>query len=331
MKDFCIVGSGVAGSTIAKLLYKKYSVEVFDKARGPGGRAANRKYKNKISFDHGLQFITPKQSSFKKFLNFLKNIRVIKEWNGNHLDFNFEKKKKSIKFIGFKSNNDISKYQLRDIKSKYLTKITHIKYNSNYWTITINKKEKVYFKNLILTCPLPQLKELAKKYLYKKLTNIKIDIAPNITVMAVYKNYMKLPINSIKFKDNTLGFASNENSKKRFKSKLSTWTLQANEDFSNKYIDKYKKNKKKVINIMLKRFQDKVGFKIKDLVFADIHGWKYAYRKKTKVDLNSFWITKYNLGVCADWMLGAKAENAWLSAKNLFEKIKKNPPKKRRV
>jgi hypothetical protein len=27
MKDFCIVGSGVAGSTIAKLLYKKYSVE----------------------------------------------------------------------------------------------------------------------------------------------------------------------------------------------------------------------------------------------------------------------------------------------------------------
>ena len=33
----------------------------------------------------------------------------------------------------------------------------------------------------------------------------------------------------------------------------------------------------------------------------------------------------------ADWMMGSKAENAWLSAKNLFEKIKKNPPKKRRV
>lgn len=58
MKDFCVVGSGIAGSTIAKLLYKKYSVEVFDKARGPGGRAANRRYKNKASFDHGLQFYT---------------------------------------------------------------------------------------------------------------------------------------------------------------------------------------------------------------------------------------------------------------------------------
>ena len=37
MKDFCIIGSGIAGSTIANLLAKKYSVEIFDKARGPGG------------------------------------------------------------------------------------------------------------------------------------------------------------------------------------------------------------------------------------------------------------------------------------------------------
>ena len=55
MKDFCVIGSGVAGSTIANLLAKKYSVEIFDKARGPGGRASNRRYKNNLSFDHGLQ------------------------------------------------------------------------------------------------------------------------------------------------------------------------------------------------------------------------------------------------------------------------------------
>ena len=33
MKDFCVIGSGIAGSTIANLLAKKYSVEIFDKAR----------------------------------------------------------------------------------------------------------------------------------------------------------------------------------------------------------------------------------------------------------------------------------------------------------
>ena len=51
MKDFCVVGSGIAGSTIASLLAKKYSVEIFDKARGPGGRSSNRRYKKDLSFD----------------------------------------------------------------------------------------------------------------------------------------------------------------------------------------------------------------------------------------------------------------------------------------
>jgi len=69
MIDYCIVGSGIAGSTIANLLSKKYSVEVIDKARGPGGRASNRRYKKNLSFDHGLQYITPKSKNFINFLN----------------------------------------------------------------------------------------------------------------------------------------------------------------------------------------------------------------------------------------------------------------------
>ena len=51
MIDFCVLGSGVAGSTIANLLSKKYSVHVFDKARGPGGRSSNKRFKNNLSYE----------------------------------------------------------------------------------------------------------------------------------------------------------------------------------------------------------------------------------------------------------------------------------------
>ena len=325
MKDFCIVGSGIAGSTIANLLAKKYSIEIFDKARGLGGRASNKRYKSNLSFDHGLQYFSPRSNEFKKFIIDLKGKNVLKEWEGEHLDFTFKKEKKSIKYIGKKGNNDICKYLIKNIKTHYNAAVTNIKFNSNCWAITLNNKEQVFFKYLILTCPFPQLKVLALKYLDKKVSNLKVNMLSNITVMAAYKNYKKLPISSIKIDDDILAWAANENSKNRFKSSEHLWTLQCTENYSKKIINLFKKNKKKYIVEVAQKFEKLAGFEVKKLIYQNIHGWKYAYNNlKTKED--SHWIKKFNLGICADWLNGSKAENAWLSANSLYKKIKKNPP-----
>ena len=89
MMDFCILGSGIAGSTIANLLSKKYSVHIFDKARGPGGRSSNKRFNKNLSFDHGVQYITPKSKKFKQFTQKLFKKKILKTWDGNHLDFTF--------------------------------------------------------------------------------------------------------------------------------------------------------------------------------------------------------------------------------------------------
>ena len=327
MKDFCVVGSGVAGATIANLLTKKYSVEIFDKARGPGGRASNRRYKGSQSFDHGLQYISPKSPEFKKFIMDLKRKKVVKEWESNHIDFNFEKKENSIKYIGFKGNNDACKYLIKNIKSNYLTCVTNIKFNSNYWIITLNNKDKVCFKNLILTCPFPQLKKLSNKYLNKKILNINPQMLPNITVMVAYKNCAQIPIGSIRFDDPIIAWASQENTKSRFKSKQSLWTVQCTKKFSKKNINLLKRKPKIYEKLILKKFEELTGYQAKNIIFQSIHAWKYAYKKKGPKNIESLWINKYQLGICADWFCGDKAEHAWLSANNLFSHIKKNLPR----
>ena len=98
MLDFCVIGSGVSGSTISYLLSKKYSVHILDKARGPGGRASNKRFKQNLSFDHGVQYISPKSKEFLKFIKTLCKKKEAKIWTGNHLDFTFEKKEISQKF-----------------------------------------------------------------------------------------------------------------------------------------------------------------------------------------------------------------------------------------
>ena len=71
MIDFCIIGSGISGSKIANLLSRKFTVQIFDKARGSGGRSSNKKFLNNLSFDHGVQYISPKDKNFKKEMKML--------------------------------------------------------------------------------------------------------------------------------------------------------------------------------------------------------------------------------------------------------------------
>ena len=72
---------------------------------------------------------------------------------------------------------------------------------------------------------------------------LKVQMQPNITVMIAFKNQKTLPISSIKFNDDILAWAANENSKKRFKSNINLWTLQATLKWSKKTINKYKTDK----------------------------------------------------------------------------------------
>ena len=322
MKDFCVIGSGIAGSTIASLLSKKYSVEIFDKARGPGGRASTRRYKNNLSFDHGLQYISPKSNDFRKFILNLKQKNIVKEWSGNHLDFTFKKKEGSVKYIGLKGNNDICKYLIQNIKVNYNSSVTNIKFNSDYWTVTLNNKEDVFFKYLILTCPFQQVKTLALKYIRKKTSDFKVNMAPNITVMAAYKNYKKLQISSIKFNDKVIAWAAQENTKERFIADQVLWTIQCTEEFSKQRINLLKKTKNKYESIILKKFQSLTGYQTKNIIFKTIHGWRYAYNKSS-TRLNCLWSNKDQFGVCGDWFKGPHAEDAWQSANSLYTKIKK--------
>ena len=320
MLDFCIIGSGIAGSTIANLLSKKYSVHVFDKARGPGGRSSNKRFKHNLSFDHGVQYISPKSKLFKKYINKLYRKKILKNWDDNHLDFTFEKKSFSSKYIGRRANNDLVKYNLKNIKQSFASPIERINFKKYFWEITMKNKSKHQFKSLIITCPFPQLKKLAKQYLDKKILKLKVQMQPNITVMIAFKNQKNLPISSIKFNDDILAWAANENSKKRFKSNINLWTLQATLKWSKKTINKYKTDKS-IMNQLISRFIKLTGFKKNKMIFKKIHGWKYSYNYE-KTPYLSIWDKKINLGVCGDWFNGPKVENAWLSANDLARKIK---------
>ncbi len=320
MIDFCVIGSGVSGSTIAHLLSKKYSVHILDKARGPGGRASNKRFKQNLSFDHGVQYISPKSKEFLKLIKNLCKKKEAKIWTGNHLDFTFEKKDVSEKFIGTKGNNFISKYFTKKIKKSFQSPVKSIFYNKYFWEIKLETGENIQAKSIILTCPFAQSKKIAGKYLEKKISNLKINMEPNITTMLAFKNQKTVPISSMKFNDDILTWAAFENSKNRFHSSNSLWTLQSSIGWARKNISIYKKSKK-VENTLISKFLNFTGYKKNKIIFKKTHGWRYSYNFVGS-PYKSYWNKKLRLGLCADWFIGPKVESAWLSANDLAKKIK---------
>ena len=80
MSSFCVIGSGISGATIANLLNKKHTVELYDKARGLGGRSSFKRLDKVRGFDHGTQYFSPKKLEFKRFTKKLIEKKILKIW-----------------------------------------------------------------------------------------------------------------------------------------------------------------------------------------------------------------------------------------------------------
>jgi renalase len=323
MSSFCVVGSGISGATIANLLSKRHTVDLFDKAKSPGGRSSFKRLDKIKGFDHGTQYISPKSPAFKKFIKELIKKKILKKWSGKHLFLNQAKKEKKNhpKVIGCKGNNDISKYLLRNINCYFQNELKKIDYKQKKWNLTFSDGRKKTYEKIILTCPFPQLLKLSKKFIKNPFINKKVTMDANITVMIVIKKTNK-NISSYLFNDKILGWAAKENSKNRFKSNLDLWTLQSTYKWANKKINKNKENKNLNSKVLIDKFFKLTGIKKTKILFLLNHGWKYSSNSKP-LNIKSYWNSSLNLGVCADWFVGPRLEAGWISANDLYKKIKK--------
>jgi renalase len=321
MSSYCVIGSGISGATIANLLSKKYSVDLFDKARGPGGRASFKRLDKIRGFDHGTQYISPKTPAFKKFIKELIKKKILKNWGGKHLFLNqiVKEKKNHSKIIGCKGNNDISKYLLKGVNCYFQNELKKIYYQQKRWILIFADGQKKTYERLILTCPFPQLSKLSKKFIKNPFIDKKVKMDANITVMIATKKTNK-NISSYFFNDKILGWAAKENSKKRFKSNNDLWTLQSTYNWANKKINKNAENKNLNSKILINQFFKLTGIKKTKVLFFLNHGWKYSSSSKP-LNIKSYWDSSSNLGACADWFVGPRVEAGWISANDLYNKI----------
>jgi predicted NAD/FAD-dependent oxidoreductase len=138
-KNIAIIGAGFSGLVLAHQLTTNYSVQLFEKSRGLGGRLATR-YAEPYQFDHGAQSFSAQSATFQDFLTPLQKAGVIAPWETQTVHIQNDgtiitEKKPAKHYVGVPKMNQVGKYLAEGLQIQRQTRITQIQGIPHAWTL----------------------------------------------------------------------------------------------------------------------------------------------------------------------------------------------------
>lgn len=314
MKKIAIIGTGLSAIFSAIHLRKNTDLEInlFDKARGLGGRLATRRAEGG-KFDHGAQYFSIERINNLPEIQMLINEGVINNIEDKDIYFSPD------------GMTNIAKKLLIDFNIFKEHKLVSIdKENENY---------KLFFENgstfnsdyIIMSCPMPQSLEILNKSKIDYDNNLIKDLEdltyfPCIVVMI--KSEIKLSNldkhigTDVDSKDiSWIG----DNYGKKVSSIENYYTIQCSpefsyENFENDYDETNKKLKHEMEKIFGSNYQ-----------ILSNHKWRYSIPKNFYQGDNSLVINQKDfLGLCGDIFTNGRFDGAITSGLSIADKFLKN-------
>jgi predicted NAD/FAD-dependent oxidoreductase len=324
-KKIAVIGAGISGITLASKLSNLNEVVVFDKSRGIGGRMATRRVDD-YHFDHGAQFFTAKSDEFKELCQTAKDDNVVEEWKCRFVEIigsNIDAKphaNKNLYFVAKPQMNSLCKYVGKDLNILLGKQVESIDFNCNKWSLQTSKGEKHEgFDYLFLAIPSHQAANLIpKNFQYSDIiSNIKMSGC--FTLMLGFKEDLKIDFDAALVRESIINWISVNSSKPE---RLNSFSIVVNS--SNKWADDNIEEdleiiKQKMTTALRKMF----NFDLNNIKYHNIHRWRYA-NANLREGNKSLFDPNLNLGVCGDWLIGGKVENAFLSGLDLYKNINDN-------
>ncbi|NJN48096.1 MAG: FAD-dependent oxidoreductase [Candidatus Competibacteraceae bacterium] len=166
-----IIGAGIAGLCAARILHDQgHIVQVFEKARGPGGRTATRR-SGGYAFDHGAQYFTVKDPRFDCQVESWLDAGIVQPWQGpiaaltgGEITF---KPNQIKRYVGVPGMSAMARHLGHEVPIRYQTHVLDLNRVGNHWCLTDEAVQPIGdFDTVLLTTPplqaLPLLKLIPK-------------------------------------------------------------------------------------------------------------------------------------------------------------------------
>jgi renalase len=345
-RHVAVVGAGMAGVACARtLLQAGHRVTLIEKSRGLGGRMATRRTEFG-GFDHGTQYFTVRDERFAKALETAQT--VVRPWSANTVRVLDDKGRVLASappptephFVAKPGMSALVNYWAEPLVQPELhgklaastltgTRVTHIERDALHpeqWQLRAEDTEGGQhvlggFDRIVLAMPHLQTHDLLMASGHSPELRHQLDavqVAPCWTLMVAYPNAMQpgLPHlgpqwNAARSVHHRISWLARENSKPG-RDPIERWTVQASPAWSTKHLED---DEERVKAKMLKGFAEITGIRATP-THAVVHRWRFAQTQKP-LGLSHIYDQDLGIGLCGDWCLGHRVEDAFVSGLEL--------------
>ena len=333
-QNVAIIGAGMAGITCANTLVQAgHSVTIFEKTRDLGGRMATRDSAFG-SFDPGAQYFTVRESRFMQALEATPD--VCKRWSANTIHVLDElgrvtaaDRSPESHWVAVPSMKSLVSSWAATQKIEMQTRVTQVERDAlapqrwQFRTESSHATRQVFsgFDAVVLAMPSSQAQQLLPNSIQSEVWCKQLDlvvVAPCWTLMLAFPQAMQPDLsalgpqwNAARSTHHRIAWLARESSKPG-RGTIERWTVQASSAWSQEHLQD---DSARVEAKLCKAFAEVTGIRAEP---AHVESQRWLDAKTLHpLGQSHLWDAQNGLGVCGDWCLGHRVEDAFISGLEL--------------
>ena len=308
-----VMGAGIAGLAAARTLQDHgHRVTVFEKSRGPGGRAATRRYDD-VGFDHGAQYFTARDPAFRRAVDAWHEAGIVAPWPARMATVEngciSASPDDQVRFVAVPGMNALGKHLATDLDVYNQTRIAPPERDGSAWLLRSDDGRTLgRFDAVIIATPAPQAEPLLRPHA-PALARIaeQVDYDPMWAAMLHVDVDDPVGFDGLFVKDGPIGWAARNHAKPQRLGR--TWVVHARPAWTRKNIDAHAEE---IAHQLAGALADLLGLQPDQVRPAGAQRWLYSLAANP-LNTGALWQPDLRLAACGDWCNGARIEGAYLS------------------
>jgi len=272
-------------------------------------------------FDHGAQFFTVRNESFRSAIERWRSNGLIADWLGSvvKLTHGSAEPEDTIRprLVAVPRMSSICGSLIEPRNAAFGIVVSDVEQQAGKWVLHSKEGRKLgVFDRVIISTPPSQAVPLLAEAPGIAAQAASVEMLPCWAVLVAFSSAVAVGWDGAFVADSPLSWIA-RNSSKPGRPIGDSWVLHGSPVWST---DHLADEQSFVGNALIDAFFEAIGIPRSEPVARIVHRWRYA-RTKRQLDVDYLYDAERGIGVCGDWCRGDRVEDAYLSGLELSRRM----------